>query len=85
LTAAVYLHIAICVFRFLPFAFSFILSPSSFLLHPFFMSSILGQTILSQYRVDAFVTHTPLGELYRGFDMRRNQYVGLTVLPKSVA
>jgi Tol biopolymer transport system component len=47
--------------------------------------SFLGQTLLSQYTVDEFITHTPLGEMYRATDLRSNQPLALTFLPKSIS
>ncbi len=49
------------------------------------MPSLLGQTILSQYHVEAFIAQTPLGEYYRVTDTRRNRPLGLIVLPKSIS
>ena len=47
--------------------------------------TLVGQTLLSQYRVDEFIALTPIGELYRAWDMWHNLYLGLTILPKEIA
>ncbi len=49
------------------------------------MSELVGQTILSQYHIDAFIAHTPLGEYYRVTDTRSNQPLGIIILPDSIA
>ena len=48
-------------------------------------SALVGQTLLSQYRVDEFIALTPIGELYRAFDTWHNRYLGLTILPQEIA
>lgn len=48
-------------------------------------SPVTITTLLNQYRVEAFVTVTPLGELYRVTDERSNKYFALTILSKSLA
>lgn len=47
-------------------------------------AKILGETLLSQYRVDAFIASTPLGEYYRVWDSWHNKTRGLTILPKEI-
>ncbi len=47
--------------------------------------TLVGQTLLSQYRVDEFIALTPVGELYRAWDTWHNQYLGLTILPQEIA
>ena len=49
------------------------------------MQSITGQTFLHQYRVEEFITHTPLGELYRATDTRSNRSLAFTRLPKTIS
>jgi Tol biopolymer transport system component len=48
-------------------------------------SLILGKTLLNQYRVEEFITATPLGELYRVTDERSNKSFALTLLPKEIS
>jgi Tol biopolymer transport system component len=48
-------------------------------------SAITGKTLLNQYRVEEFITLTPLGELYRATDERSNKPLALTLLPKSIS
>ena len=47
--------------------------------------TLVGQTLLSQYRVDEFIALTPIGELYRAWDMWHNRHLGLTILPQEIA
>ena len=47
-------------------------------------SSIIGKTLLHQYRIEEFITSTPLGELYRGTDERTNKSLALTLLDKKI-
>jgi serine/threonine protein kinase len=47
--------------------------------------TLVGQTLLSQYRVDEFIALTPIGELYRAWDTWHNRYLGLTILPEEIA
>jgi TolB protein len=47
--------------------------------------ALIGQTLLSQYRVDAFIALTPLGEYYRVWDTWHNRHLGMTILPKEIA
>ena len=47
-------------------------------------SPLSGQTLLNQYRVEDFITLTPLGELYRATDTRTNKPLALTLLPKTI-
>ncbi|WKZ38758.1 MAG: protein kinase [Anaerolineales bacterium] len=47
--------------------------------------SIVGKRLLNQYHVEEFITLTPLGELHRATDERRDKSVALTLLAKSVA
>lgn len=49
------------------------------------MSSLVGQTLLEQYHVEAFIAQTPLGETYRVTATRRNKPFSLTILPTSIA
>jgi TolB protein len=44
-------------------------------------AELLAHTILGQYRVEAFATSTPQGELYRAWDLRNSRHIGLTRLP----
>ncbi|MCC7118565.1 MAG: serine/threonine-protein kinase [Anaerolineales bacterium] len=48
-------------------------------------SAFVGQTLLNQYRVDELISSTPFGDLYRATDLRSNKFLGLTLLPASVA
>ncbi|MCQ3937222.1 MAG: hypothetical protein DPW18_09265 [Chloroflexi bacterium] len=48
-------------------------------------SSIIGKTLLNQYRVEEFIAQTPLGELHRAVDERSNKRIALTLLPEAVA
>jgi TolB protein len=48
-------------------------------------SALVGQTLLNQYRVDEFITSTPLGDLYRATDTRSNKVLALTHLPKNIS
>lgn len=48
-------------------------------------SSIVNKTLLNQYRVEEFITSTPLGELHRAVDERTNQPLALTLLPKEIS
>jgi Tol biopolymer transport system component len=48
------------------------------------MSELVGQIILSQYHVDAFIIDTLLGEYYRVTDTRLNKTLGILVLPDSI-
>ncbi|MCA1900223.1 MAG: protein kinase [Chloroflexi bacterium] len=47
--------------------------------------ALIGQTLLSQYRIEEFIAPTPLGRLYRAADTRSNKPLALTLLPKAVA
>jgi serine/threonine protein kinase len=47
--------------------------------------TLVGQTLLSQYRMDEFIALTPLGELYRVWDTWRNRHLSMTILPKEIA
>ncbi|HRQ24843.1 MAG TPA: serine/threonine-protein kinase, partial [Anaerolineales bacterium] len=47
-------------------------------------SSLAGKTLLNQYKVEEFITSTPLGELYRATDERRGKPIALTLLAKSI-
>lgn len=42
------------------------------------------KTLLNQYRVEEFITTTPLGDLYRATDERSNKSFALTILPDAV-
>ncbi len=46
--------------------------------------ALLGKTLLNQYRIEAFIAQTPLGELYRATDVRSNGSFAFTLLPKSI-
>ena len=48
-------------------------------------SQITGKTFLNQYRVEEFITTTPLGELYRVTDERTNKPLAFTLLSKEIA
>lgn len=48
-------------------------------------SLILGKTLLNQYRVEEFITSTPLGELHRAVDERSNKSYALTLLSKEIS
>ncbi|NJN80386.1 MAG: hypothetical protein HC797_07900 [Anaerolineales bacterium] len=48
-------------------------------------TSITGKTLLNQYHIDEFITHTPLGELYRVTDERTNKPLALTLLSKEIS
>jgi|GEM_PF-205063 len=48
------------------------------------MPALIGQTLLNQYRLQAFIASTPLGDLYRAVDVRSEINFALTVLPKSI-
>ncbi len=47
--------------------------------------AFVGQTLLNQYHVEAFVAQTPIGELYRVTDSRSNKMLALTLLPKMIS
>ncbi len=49
------------------------------------MPDLVGQAILNQYQVEAFIAQTPLGEYYRVTDTWHNRPLGLIILPKSIA
>jgi len=44
-----------------------------------------GKILLNQFRVEEFISATPLGELYRATDIFRNKFLALTILPKAFA
>ena len=48
-------------------------------------SQLVGQTILSQYKIEEFIAETTLGELYRAVDVRTNRSYAFTLLPKSIS
>ena len=48
-------------------------------------SSILGKTLLNQYRVEEYITSTPLGELHRVTDERSGKLFALVLLPKEIS
>ncbi|GAB4541190.1 MAG: hypothetical protein Fur002_09170 [Anaerolineales bacterium] len=48
------------------------------------MPPLTGQTLLNQYRLQAFIASTPLGDLYRAVDVRSEALFALTILPKSI-
>jgi serine/threonine protein kinase len=47
--------------------------------------SLIGKTLLNRYRIEEFITLTPLGELHRVTDERTNQPLALTLLSEAVA
>ncbi len=47
--------------------------------------AFIGQTLLNQYHVEAFIAQTPIGELYRATDSRTNRSLALTLLPKTIS
>ncbi len=49
------------------------------------LPNFAGQMLLGQYRVEAFVTATPLGDFYRAWDSRHNKQVGLTAIPEEIS
>lgn len=48
-------------------------------------ASLIGKTLLNRYRIEEFVTRTPLGEQHRATDERSNKPVTVTILPKGIA
>jgi Tol biopolymer transport system component/serine/threonine protein kinase len=48
-------------------------------------ASLIGKTLLNRYRIEEFVTRTPLGEQHRAVDERSNRSVTLTILTKSIS
>lgn len=46
---------------------------------------LLAQTLLNQYRVDAFIALTPSGDYYRVWDTWHNKPYGMIVLSKEIA
>ena len=46
---------------------------------------LVGQTLLSQYRLDAWIASTPLGEYYLAWDTWRNKPMGVTILPQKIS
>lgn len=48
-------------------------------------SSLVGKTLLNQYKVEELITPTPLGELYRVTDERTNKSFVLTLLSKEIS
>ncbi|MFC1996963.1 protein kinase [Chloroflexota bacterium] len=42
--------------------------------------NLIGQTLLNQYRVDAFVASGGMGAVYRVWDLKRNAYLAMKVL-----
>ena len=49
------------------------------------MSDLIGKTLLSQYRVDAFVAAGGMGAVYRVWDLRRNVPLAMKVLHSELA
>ncbi len=47
--------------------------------------ALLGKTLLNQYRIEEFIAYTPLGELYRATDIRRDRSFALTHLPGTIS
>ncbi len=47
--------------------------------------SIVGKRLLNRYQVEEFVATTPLGELHRAVDERRDKPATLTLLAKSIS
>ncbi|MBL8061519.1 MAG: serine/threonine-protein kinase [Anaerolineales bacterium] len=48
------------------------------------VSPVAIKTLLNQYRVEEFIGLTPLGELYRVIDERRDRSLALTLLPETI-
>lgn len=48
-------------------------------------SQLTGKTFLHQYRVEEYITPTPLGDLYRAVDERTNKSLSLTLLDKKIS
>ncbi|MDD2922512.1 MAG: protein kinase, partial [Anaerolineales bacterium] len=48
------------------------------------MPALKGQILLNQYRVEAFIASTPLGDLYRAVDIRSEKSFALTALQKNI-
>jgi Tol biopolymer transport system component len=46
--------------------------------------SLPAQSLLHPYRIEEFITLTPLGELYRVLDERKGRYYALTLLPQAL-
>jgi len=49
------------------------------------MSNVIGQTLLEQYRVDAFVASGGMGAVYRVWDLKRNVPLAMKVLHAELA
>jgi len=47
--------------------------------------TLIGKTLLNQYRIEKYIALTPLGESYLAFDLRTNKPHTLTLLPKTIA
>lgn len=47
--------------------------------------TLIGKSLLNQYHVEEFSTHTSLGERYRATDDRSNKSFALTLLPKTIS
>src|SRR5689334_13137262 len=45
----------------------------------------IGETVLNQYRIEAFIARTPLGELYRVVETRSDRSYAFTLLPKTIS
>jgi serine/threonine-protein kinase len=49
------------------------------------MSNIIGQTLLNQFRVDAFIASGGMGAVYRVWDLKRNAPLAMKVLHADLA
>jgi serine/threonine protein kinase len=49
------------------------------------MSNLIGQVLLSQYRVDSFIASGGMGAVYRVFDLRRNVPLAMKILHSELA
>src|SRR3990172_6152369 len=49
------------------------------------MTNLIGQTLLDEYRVDAFVASGGMGTVYRVWDLRRNVPLAMKVLHAELA
>jgi serine/threonine protein kinase len=47
--------------------------------------SLVGKTLFSRYRIEEFITRTPLGDLHRAVDERHARTLALTLLPPVMA
>src|SRR5512136_1792106 len=49
------------------------------------MTSLVGQTLLQQYRVEDFIASGGMGTVYRVFDLKRNAKLAMKVLHAELA